>query len=147
MIKAQVTKKEVLSSFDYVFPVRVGRLKRQEQEKKGADRMKEINAHELRQIFKEQEENEEKAARAKEEAESIRAERLELERRKQDHKESQDRERLELLKAKEARARAREEAAQRQKKADRITSIITISVAAGTLIAGLILFAIILIKF
>jgi hypothetical protein len=70
-----------------------------------------LNLEELKQIFKEQEEEQEKAEKTKTEADRLKAERLELEKRKQVHREKQDAEKLELLKAREERARAKQEQA------------------------------------
>lgn len=102
---------------------------------------------ELKQIFKEQEENEQAHQKAQAEADRIKAERLKLDQQKQAHKERTDRERLKLLQEKEERARAKEQARAEQVNKDNYIYIISILASLGAVLTGFILFLVILFKF
>ena len=103
-----------------------------------------LSLEELKQIFKEQEEQENQAA-AK--AEQLRAERLELEKRKQEHKEKQDAEKLAILKAREQRAKEKEQQARKQKKTNDVIYIFSVVISFLILLVGFILLLVIITKY
>lgn len=103
-----------------------------------------LSLEELKQIFKEQEEQENQAT-AK--AEQIRVERLELEQRKQEHREKQDAEKLAILKAREQRAKEKEQQAQKQKKTNDIIYVFSVVTSFLILLVGFILLFVITLKY
>lgn len=102
---------------------------------------------ELKQIFKEQEENDRSHQKAQAEADRIKAERLKLDQQKQAHKERTDRERLKLLQEKEERAKAKEQARAEQVNKDNYVYLISILASFGAVLTSFILFLVILFKF
>lgn len=101
----------------------------------------------LRQVFKEQEENEQAKETTKAEIESIRAERLALEKRKQSHREQLDRERLELLKEREQRAKAKEQQQAEQISKDNMIYLFSLFLTFASILASFILFLAIVLEY
>lgn len=105
------------------------------------------NLEALKQVFKEQEENEQAREKTKAEGDSIKAERLKLDQRKQRHKEQQDRERLKLLQEREQRAKAKEEQQAKQIKNDNKAYLISLLLTFGSLLGSVLLFILILLRY
>ena len=105
------------------------------------------NLEALKQVFKEQEETEQAREKIKAEADSIKAERLKLDQRKQRHKEQQDRERLKLLQEREQRARTKEQQQAEQISKDNKIYLFSLFLTFGSILASLLLFLVIILKY
>ena len=101
----------------------------------------------LKQVFREQEENENAREKTKAEIESIRAERLALDKRKQIHREQQDRERLKLLREKEQRAIEKERQQAKQVSTNSKVYLLSLILTFASILAGFILFLVIILKY
>lgn len=101
----------------------------------------------LKQIFKEQEEAEQSREKTKVEADNIKAERLKLDQRKQRHKEWHDRERLQLLQEREQRAKAKEQQQAEQVNRDNKIYIFSLLLTFGSVLASVMLFLAIILKY
>ena len=105
------------------------------------------NLEALKQVFKEQEETEQAREKIKAEADSIKAERLKLDQRKQRHKEQQDRERLKLLQEREQRARTKEQQQAERMSKDNKIYLFSLFLTFGSILASLLLFLVIILKY
>ena len=105
------------------------------------------NLEALKQVFKEQEETEQAREKTKAEADNIKAERLKLDQRKQRHKEQQDRERLKLLQEREQRARTKEQQQAEQISKDNKMYLFSLLLTFGSILASLLLFLVITLKY
>ena len=101
----------------------------------------------LKQIFKEQEEKEQARDKTKVEADSIKAERLKLDQRKQRHKEWHDRERLQLLQKREQRATAKEQQQTEQIDKENKVYLFSLLMTFGSILASVILFLVVILKY
>ena len=105
------------------------------------------NLEALKQVFREQEQNEQALEKAKAEADKIKAERLKLDQRKQKHKEQQDQERLKLLQEREQRAKAKEQQQANQIRQENKIYMLSLVLTFGSVIASVLLFLIIILKY
>ena len=105
------------------------------------------NLEALKQVFKEQEENDQALEKTKAETDKIKAERLKLDQRQQKHREQQDQERLKLLQEREQRARAKEQQQSEQIKRDNKIYLFSLLLTFGSILTSLLLFLIIILKY
>lgn len=107
------------------------------------------NLEALKQVFKEQEENEQAQENQENivETNSIKVERLKLDQRKQRHREQQDREKLKLLQEREQRARANECQQFEQIRRDVKIYLFSLLATFGSILISAILLLVIILKY